>query len=105
MSLTLPTFTAWSMAGPGHNSISSHMVGLYGEYMHVDSIVREGNGNPFQYSCLDNPVYRGAWWPAVHRVAHSQTQLKLLSMHACIGEGSVNPLQYSCLDNPRDRGA
>ena len=29
----------------------------------------EGNGNPLQYSCLENPVDRGAWWAAVHRVA------------------------------------
>ena len=32
-----------------------------------------GHGNPFQYSCLKNPMGRGAWWPAVHRVAKSQT--------------------------------
>ena len=48
---------------------------------------------------------RGGWWAAVHRVAKSRTQLKRLSMHACIGEGNGNPLQYSCLENPRDRGA
>ena len=29
----------------------------------------EGNGNPLQYSCLENPVDRGAWWAAVHKVA------------------------------------
>jgi len=33
----------------------------------------EGNGNPFQYSFLENPMDRGAWWPAVHRVVKSQT--------------------------------
>ena len=72
----------------------------------VSYIVRgERNGNPLQYSCLDIPVNRGAWWAAGHRVAQSRTQLKRLSMHACIGEGNGNPLQYSCLENPRDRGA
>ena len=65
----------------------------------------EGNGNPLQYSCLENPVDGGAWWAAVHGVAQSRTQLKQLGMHACIGEGNVNPLQYSCLESPRDRGA
>ena len=30
-----------------------------------------GNGNPLQYSCLENPLDRGAWWAAVHRVAQS----------------------------------
>ena len=44
-------------------------------------------------------------WAAIHRVAQSQTRLKRLSMHACIGEGNGNPLQYFCLENPRDRGA
>ena len=29
---------------------------------------RGGNGNPLQYSCLDNPMDRGAWWATVHRV-------------------------------------
>ena len=42
----------------------------------------EGSGNTLQYSCLENPVDRGAWRAAVHRVAQSQTQLKQLSMHA-----------------------
>jgi len=35
----------------------------------------EGNGNPLQYSCLGNPMARGAWWATAHRVAKSQTQL------------------------------
>ena len=48
---------------------------------------------------------RGAWWATVHEVTQSQTQLKRLSMHACIGEGNGSPLQYSCLENPVDRGA
>ena len=64
-----------------------------------------GNGNPLQYSCLENPVEGGAWWAAVHRVAQSRTRLKQLSMRACIGEGNGNPLQCSCLENPRDGGA
>ena len=38
-----------------------------------------GHGNPLQYSCLENPVDRGAWRPAVHRVAQSRTRLKRLS--------------------------
>ena len=35
----------------------------------------EGNDNPLQYSCLENPVDRGAWRATVHEVAQSQTQL------------------------------
>ena len=33
----------------------------------------EGNGNPLQYSCLESPMDRGAWWATVHRVAKSWT--------------------------------
>ena len=40
---------------------------------------RGGHGNPLQYSCLENPTDRGAWWAAVHRVAKSQTGLKQLT--------------------------
>ena len=35
----------------------------------------EGNGNPLQYSCLENPMDRGAWLATVHGVAKSQTRL------------------------------
>ena len=35
----------------------------------------EGHGNPLQYSCLENPMDRGAWRATVHAVAKSQTQL------------------------------
>ena len=39
----------------------------------------EGNGNPLQYSCLENPKDRGAWWAVIYGVTQSQTRLKLLS--------------------------
>ena len=42
----------------------------------------EGNGNPLQYSCLENPVDRGAWRATVHGVSRSRTQLNRLSTHA-----------------------
>ena len=43
------------------------------------SCIGEGNGNPLQCSCLENPRDGGAWWAAVYGVAQSQTQLKRLS--------------------------
>ena len=43
------------------------------------SCTGEGNGNPLQCSCLENPRDRGAWWAAVCGVAQSRTRLKLLS--------------------------
>ena len=52
------------------------------------SCIGEGNGNPLQYSCLENPRDGGAWWAAIYGVAQSLTQLKRLSsssnMHACM---------------------
>ena len=41
----------------------------------VDSIFREGNGTPLQYSCLENPMDGGACWAAVHGVAESRARL------------------------------
>ena len=86
------------------------------------------HGNPIQYSCLENPMDRGAWQTTVHRVAKSQTRLKRQHVRkykdfrggsdgresACDtgdlgsnpgsgrypGEGNGSPLQYSCLDIP-----
>ena len=89
----------------------------------------EGNGNPLQYSCLENPMDRGAWRATVHGVTKSRTQLGdfiFTLIHSSVGkesacsagglgsipgsgrspgEGNGNPLQYSCLENPMDRGA
>ena len=39
----------------------------------------EGNGNPLQYSCLDNPMDGGAWWATVHGIAKSRTRLSDLT--------------------------
>ena len=43
------------------------------------SCIGEGNGNPLQCSCLENPRDKGAWWAAVYGVTQSQTRLKCLS--------------------------
>ena len=47
------------------------------------SCIGEGNGKPFQHSCLENPRDRGAWWAAVYGVAQSRTRLKRLSSSSC----------------------
>ena len=44
-------------------------------YAPVTTNLGEGNGTPLQYSCLGNPMDRGAWWAAVHGVTKSQTRL------------------------------
>ena len=82
------------------------------------SCTGEGNGNPLQCSCLENPRDSGAWWAAVYGVSQSRTRLKRLSSSSSAGDlGSVPgsgrspgerngyPLQYSCLENSMDRGA
>ena len=43
--------------------------------VHLVKAIGEGNGNPLQYSCLENPMDGRAWWAAVHGVARSQTRL------------------------------
>ena len=52
------------------------------ERLHFDfslSCIGEGNGNPLQCSCLENPRDGGTWWTAVYGVAQSRTRLKRLS--------------------------
>ena len=52
------------------------------ERLHFDfslSCIGEGNGNPLQCSCLENPRDGGAWWAAIYGVAQSRTRLKRLS--------------------------
>ena len=49
------------------------------------SCIGEGNGNPLQYSCLENPRDGGAWWAAIYGVAQSWTRLKRLSSSSSSG--------------------
>ena len=56
------------------------------------SCIGEGNGNPLQCSCLENPRERGAWWAAVYGVAQSWTRLKQLSSSSSIQTYSIKVL-------------
>ena len=64
----------------------------WGLHFHFSlSCIGEGNGNPLQYSCLENPRDRGAWWAAVYEVAQSRTRLKWLSSSSSSSSLSVLP--------------
>ena len=54
----------------------------------------KGNGSPLQYSCLENPMDRGAWWATVHGVTKSWTQLRDTAQH------TVKLIICYCLLNP-----
>ena len=56
--------------------VSAHNEGDLGLIPELGRSPGEGNGNPVQYSCLKNPMDRGAWWATVHGVAKSQTWLR-----------------------------
>ena len=68
------------------------------------SCIGEGNGNPLQCSCLENPRDGGAWWAAVYGVAQSRTRLERLSSsssstYASMGYSNnlINSLSYVTL--------
>ena len=76
------------------------------------SCIGEGNGNPLQCSCLENPKDVGAWWAAVYGVTQSQTRLKRLSSSSSsrptfsslqttteLGSGWSRPQRLNCLPN------
>ena len=55
------------------------------------SCIGEGNGNPLQCSCLENPRDRGAWWAAIYGVAQSRTRLKQLSSSNSSRTSDIGP--------------
>jgi len=56
----------------------------------MHACIGEGNGNPLQCSCLENPRDRGAWWAVVYGVAQSRTWLKWLS----ISSSNLYPVSF-----------
>ena len=70
------------------------------EWLHFHfslSCTGEGNGNPLQCSCLENPRDRGAWWAAVYRVTHHWTRLRWLSSSAVVNHIFLNKINCACL--------
>ena len=60
------------------------------------SCIGEGNGNPLQRSCLENPRDGGAWWSAVYGVSQSRTWLKWLSSSSSKQSGPWQVIQIGC---------
>ena len=61
--------------GGSNSEESACNVGDLGSIPGLGKSLGEGYSNPLQYSCLENPMDRGAWWATVHEVSKSQTQL------------------------------
>ena len=59
------------------------------------SSIGEGNGNPLQWSCLENPGDGGAWWAVVYGVAQSRTRLKWLSSSSSMISEKTNNIRWA----------
>ena len=76
-------WTGWiSLQSKGLSRVFSNTTVQKYQFFGTQLSFGEENGNPLQYSCLENPVDRGAWWPAVYGITQSRIRLKGLSMHA-----------------------
>ena len=65
----------WWLSGKKNLPANAGVTGYAGLIPRLGRSPGGGNGNPFQYSCLENPMVRGAWRATVQRVVKSQTQL------------------------------
>ena len=68
------------------------------------SCTGEGNGNPLQCSCLENPRDGGAWWAAVYGVPQSRTRLKRLSSSSSLAENSSFAQHWLLAPNQTSHG-
>ena len=118
-------YSLWTWGFPGGSVVKNPPTNI-GDVGSIPGLGRssgEGNGNPLQYSCLENSMDKGAWRATVHGVArfgHDQaipggSDGKASAYNAgdpgsipglgrSSGEGNGTPLQYSCLENPMGRG-
>ena len=67
----------WGFPSGSDSKESAFHVGDLGSISGSGRPPGEGNGNPLQYSCLENPMDRGAWWATVRGVANSGTLYKV----------------------------
>ena len=64
----------------GSDALSVYNAGDLGSIPGSGRFPGEGNGNPLQYSCLENPMDRGVWWVTVHGVAKSRDMTEQLKL-------------------------
>ena len=81
MALVLLCLASFTYPGGSGGKASACNEGDPGSIPGLGRSPGEGNGNPFQYSCLENPMVGGAWWATVHRVAKSRTPLSDFTFH------------------------
>ena len=71
----------WHQSLNEHEFESACSAGDLGSILESGRSPGGGNGNPLQYSCLENAMDRGAWWATVHGVTKSQTGLSNIHFH------------------------
>ena len=74
-----PKYWSFSFSINPSNKQVSAWLKIFKRIFPLETHHREGNGNPLQYPCLENPMDGVAWWAAIYGVAQSQTWLKWLS--------------------------
>ena len=80
--LTWCTLHVHDFLGSSDGKASAYNAGDLGSIPGSGRSPGEGNGNLLQYSCLENPMDRGAWWATVHGVAKSRTRLSDSTFHS-----------------------
>ena len=75
----------WTLVSPISHKVSACNEGDPGLIPGLGRSPGEGNGNPLQYSCLENSMDWGAWWATVHGVAKSRTRLSEFTFHFHMG--------------------
>ena len=95
-------YFSWGFPGGSEVKVSAWNAGDPGSIPGSGRSPGEGNGNPLQYSCLENPMEGGAWWATVHGVAKSRTRLSdfthsLIIFHIFFCYGLSQIIEYSSL--------
>ena len=88
--ISLSFSTSLDFPGGSDSKASAYSAGDPGSIPRSGRSSGAGTGNPLQYSCLENPMDRGAWWATIHGVAKSQTQLSDFTFFFYFTQNSVS---------------